>query len=81
MPAQRQGREVESRGPAFGPVNEIGEVGPAELDAGGPGNQFSRLPGSEVQLGCTDLNHVPGAPQPGQWQRGINPGDQHELDG
>ena len=81
MTAQRDGGQVHPGGPSLGPFHELIQVRFAELDAGHGEQQLRGLVRGEAQFPGPYLGHLPGRPQPGQRQRRVGPGDDHELRG
>ena len=49
-PVQQKRRQVDPGGPAFGQLDELSQIGWAELDAGDRGDELSRMRGREPQL-------------------------------
>ena len=81
LPAQGERGQLDAGWPAFGPLNQAGQVGLAQLDTGhGPGEPGG-VRRAEPQLRHPDLDQVTSRPEPGQRQRWIGPADHHQQQG
>ena len=70
--------EVEGRGPALGPLDQLGEGVVREGDARA-GDQLARLLRREGQVLGPELGQVVGHAQPSQPEAGVGPGDDHQV--
>ena len=77
---QREGRQVETGRPALGPLHEPGHVRGVEVEPLLLVEQVVRLGDGEPELGVGDLEQLAPGPQPGDGQRWLHPGGEHQLE-
>jgi hypothetical protein len=74
-----EGSEVDAGRPSLGAFQEDTQVSLVELDGTDRAHQFVGLHGREAQLRRLDLGQVAGGAQPADRQRGVDPGNEHDL--
>ena len=75
---QRQGGQLQARGPPLGAGRQCRHRRAGQVSADGLAQQRRRLLRGEAQLSSTQLSELPAGPQPRQRQRRVRPARQHQ---